>query len=172
MKILIIDSNRKLADAINRELEEPQFEFNYAADGEVGLKVALGKNFDLIVLSWALPKKDGLSVLMELRSHKNLTPVLMLIEQDSAKDDILSLVSGANACLTKPIVIHVLIAKIKALLLSSKWDRGVDISFASVRHYQVAGLPEVITLPPIDSLQGHKLSTGKMETSDDSPMAK
>ncbi|OGU11779.1 MAG: hypothetical protein A2075_09590 [Geobacteraceae bacterium GWC2_58_44] len=139
MRILLADSDRKLADSIDGELEQALVQ--YAADGEVGLKFALEKRFDLIVLDWALPVKDGLSVLKELREQKILTPVLMLTDEDSVKDAVQSLDCGANDCVAKPLGTHVLVARMNALIRRSKWDQSTEI-----RHAQIGPDPAVSIL--------------------------
>ena len=78
MRILVIEDEKKVANFIKRGLEEEKYEVQTATDGEEGLKLALEKTFELIVLDWMLPKKDGLSILKDLRGQKNMTPVLML----------------------------------------------------------------------------------------------
>ena len=127
MRILIIDSDVRLTDAINREIEEAQYELRYEADSETGLQVALKKRFDLIILDWSLPKKPGLSILTNLRKRKNRTPVLMLVAENSVRDVVLSLDSGANTCMPRPFIIPVLIARMKAVIRRYKWDRSTEI---------------------------------------------
>jgi DNA-binding response OmpR family regulator len=128
VKILLVDNDKTLADSINREFA--QAKVHYAADGDEGLTIALEKQFDIIVLDWALPKKDGLSLLKELRKNKILTPVLMLTAEDAVKDVIQSLNSGANDCLNKPSEIYVLIARMKALIRRSRWDLCEEVCYA------------------------------------------
>ena len=125
MNILVVDNDKMLADSITCELGHALV--RYAADGEVGLEIATEKQFDLIVLDWALPKKDGLGVLKELREQKILTPILMLTSGDSVKNIVRSLDSGANDCVTKPFEMHVLLARMKALIRRSKWDLCAEI---------------------------------------------
>ncbi len=139
MKILVMDNDKQVADAISCELEEVLV--RYAADGEVGLKIAQERRFDLIVIDWALPKKDGLSVLKELRELKVMTPVLMLTAEDFVKAVVISLDSGANDCVTKPFEIHVLMARMKALIRRSKWD-----SCAEIRHAHIPLAPVISVL--------------------------
>lgn len=126
MKILIVDRDKELAESINGELKEPQDEVQYAADGERGLTIALARSFDLIVLGWLLPGKSGLTVLRELRKKNNLTPILMLTAEDTVSDVVLSLNCGANSCITGPVKIPELIARMKAVVRRSQWDRTND----------------------------------------------
>src|SRR6516165_404165 len=83
MKILVVEDEKKVSSFIKRGLEEEKYEVDTAVDGEEGLKMALDRLYDLIVLDWMLPKKDGLTMLKELRGQKTMTPVLMLTAKDS-----------------------------------------------------------------------------------------
>ncbi|TGU74396.1 MULTISPECIES: response regulator transcription factor [Geomonas] len=133
MKILVVEDEKKVASFIKRGLEEEQYEVTTAADGEEGLKLALEKPFDLIVLDWMLPKKDGLSVLKELRERKNVTPILMLTAKDSVEDIVAGLDSGSDDYLTKPFAFAELLARVRALMRRSELDRGAEIRFADLR---------------------------------------
>jgi len=130
--ILIVSGDKKLACTISRELGDAQYEVHYETDGEKGLRIALEKQFDLIVLDWTLPKKSGLTVLKELREHKNLAQILMLTAEDSVREVILSLDSGANACEVKTSGIQVLKGRVKALIRRRQWDRGAEILSAHI----------------------------------------
>jgi DNA-binding response OmpR family regulator len=133
MIILIVEDEKKIAAFIKRGLEEEQYEVLTAADGEEGLRLALEKSFDLIVLDWMLPKLDGLSVLKHLRENKNMTPVLMLTAKDSVEDIVAGLDSGSDDYLTKPFAFPELVARVRALVRRSEQDRGKQISFADLR---------------------------------------
>ncbi len=133
MRILVVEDEKKVASFIKRGLEEEQYEVTTAADGEEGLKLALEKPFDLVVLDWMLPKKDGLSVLKELRERKNVTPILMLTAKDSVEDIVAGLDSGSDDYLTKPFAFAELLARVRALMRRSELDRGAEIRFADLR---------------------------------------
>ncbi|OGU11860.1 MAG: DNA-binding response regulator, partial [Geobacteraceae bacterium GWC2_58_44] len=133
MRILVVEDEKKVASFIKRGLEEEQYEVHTAADGEEGLKLALEKAFDLIVLDWMLPKKDGLSVLKELRERKNVTPILMLTAKDSVEDIVAGLDSGSDDYLTKPFAFAELLARVRALMRRSELDRGAEIRFGDLR---------------------------------------
>ena len=133
MRILVVEDEKKVANFIKRGLEEELYEVQTAGDGEEGFKIAREKSFDLIVLDWMLPKKDGLSVLKELRAMKNMTPVLMLTAKDSVEDIVTGLDSGSDDYLTKPFAFSELFARVRALVRRSEQDRGAEISFADLR---------------------------------------
>lgn len=133
MRILVVDDEKKILNFIKRGLEEEGYEVLTAADGEEGLRLALEKTVDLIVLDWMLPKKDGLKVLKDLREKKNMTPVLMLSAQDSVDDIVAGLESGSDDYLTKPFAFPELLARVKALVRRSEQERGALIIFADMR---------------------------------------
>jgi len=133
MRILLVEDEKKVANFIKRGLEAERYEVQTAADGEEGLKLALEKSFDLIVLDWMLPKKDGLSVLKDLRGKKNMTPVLMLTAMNSVEDIVAGLDSGSDDYLTKPFAFPELLARVGALVRRSEQERGAEIRFADLR---------------------------------------
>jgi len=133
MRILVVEDEKKIANFIKRGLEEEQYEVLTAADGEEGLRLALGKTFDLIVLDWMLPKLDGLSLLKDLRGKQVMTPVLMLTAKDSVEDIVDGLDSGSDDYLTKPFAFPELLARVRALGRRSEQERGAQITFADMR---------------------------------------
>ena len=133
MKILIVEDEKKIANFIKRGLEEEHYEVFTASDGEDGLRLAFEKTFDLIVLDWMLPKKDGLSVLKDLREKKNMTPVLMLTAKDAVEDIVVGLDSGSDDYLSKPFAFPELLARVRALGRRSEQERGAQIVFADMR---------------------------------------
>jgi DNA-binding response OmpR family regulator len=138
VNILVIGNDERLADSLKFELKEGLYDVQYTADGETGLMTAKKNRFDLIVLDWGLIKKDGLSVLKELREQKIMIPILMLTAKDSVGEVVVSLNSGADACVSKPLEIKVLIARLNALVRRTKWDRGAEICIAPIRLDPVA----------------------------------
>jgi len=133
MKILVVEDEKKVLSFIKRGLEEEKYDVDTAMDGEDGLKMALEKLYDLIVLDWMLPKKDGLTMIKELRSKKTMTPVLMLTAKDSVEDIVAGLDSGSDDYLTKPFAFAELLARVRALLRRVELDRGAEIRFADLR---------------------------------------
>ena len=133
MKILLVEDEKKIANFIKRCLEEEQFEVLTAADGEEGFKLAQEQTFQLIVLDWMLPGKDGLSILMDLRGRMDMTPVLMLTAKDSVEDIVVCLNLGSDDYLTKPFALNELLARVKALLRRSRQDRGAELRFSDLR---------------------------------------
>ena len=138
MRILVVEDEKKVSGFIQRGLEEEKYVVETAADGEEGLKLAMGKTHDLIVLDWMLPKKDGLAVVRELRAKKIMTPVLMLTAKDTLEDIVSGLDSGSDGYLTKPFAFAEFLARVRALLRRSEMVRGAEIRFADLRLDPVA----------------------------------
>jgi DNA-binding response OmpR family regulator len=132
-KVLLVEDEKKVLSFIKRGLEDEQFEVETASDGEEGYRKGSEGRFDLIVLDVMMPKKDGLTVVKELREKKVLTPVLMLTAKDTVDDIVAGLSSGSDDYLTKPFAFAELLARVRALLRRSEQDRGAEIRFADLR---------------------------------------
>jgi len=115
MKILIVEDEKRLAQALSQIMKEAKYQADVAYDGAEGLELALYGDYDVIVLDVMLPKKDGFSVVRELRAAKNKTPVIMLTAKDEIHDKISGLDKGADDYMTKPFVPEELLARIRAL---------------------------------------------------------
>lgn len=115
MKILMVEDERDLAEAVTVVLAKNNISSDNAYDGAYGLDCALSGVYDIIVLDIMLPKMDGLHVLKELRNAGNHTPVLMLTARGDTKDKVLGLDSGADDYLPKPFHMDELLARLRAL---------------------------------------------------------
>jgi len=133
MRILVVEDEKKVASFIKRGLEEENYEVETAADGEEGLAMAIERKYDMIILDWMLPKRDGMSLLKELRERKAATPVLMLTAKDTVDDIVTGLETGSDDYLTKPFAFAELLARVKALIRRSEMDRGAELTFADLR---------------------------------------
>jgi DNA-binding response OmpR family regulator len=102
MRILVVEDEKKLAGFIKRALVEDAHAVDVVNDGEEGSYLAKTGSYDLILLDITLPKKDGLSVLRELREEKRPTPVLILSARGGVKDRVQGLDLGADDYLAKP----------------------------------------------------------------------
>ncbi|MHB8057131.1 MAG: response regulator [Desulfuromonadaceae bacterium] len=133
MKILIVEDEKKVASFIKRGLEDDSYQVTLSHDGVDGFKRASSGEFDLIILDYMLPKKDGLTVLHELRESGNKTPVLMLTAKSETDDVVSGLDAGADDYLAKPFAFAELQARVRALIRRSELDRGAEIRFADLR---------------------------------------
>jgi DNA-binding response OmpR family regulator len=138
MKILIVEDDKKVANLIRRGLEAETFEVDAAKDGEEGMRMALEGGYSLLILDLMLPKRDGLSIVKELRARKVMVPILMLTAKDSLEDIVSGLNSGSDGYLTKPFAFAELLARVKALLRRTERERGAEIRFADLRLDPVA----------------------------------
>lgn len=116
MKILIIEDEYGLADAISEILKNENFVTTIVTDGEEGEYEALSEIYDLILLDVMLPKKDGFEILKSIRNEKIKTPVIMLTAKSEIDDKLQGLEYGADDYITKPFHMRELLARIKAVL--------------------------------------------------------
>jgi DNA-binding response OmpR family regulator len=123
MRLLLVEDDAKAARVLARGLREEGFVVDLADSGDVGAELAVATRYDLIVLDWLLPRRDGLSVCRELRGRGVLTPVLMLTARDSLGDRVAGLDNGADDYVTKPFAFEELLARIRALLRRSELTR-------------------------------------------------
>lgn len=132
MKILLVDDERALTDAVSTVLKQNKYSIDCAYDGEEGLDYALTGIYDLIILDIMMPKMSGLEVLEALRNSKIDTPVLMLSAKSDTADKICGLNLGADDYLTKPFSFEELLARIKALLRRKEKFTGDTLSYGDV----------------------------------------
>jgi heavy metal response regulator len=116
MRILVVEDEQKVASFIQRGLEAEHHRVDVAHDGDTGLTRALDEDYDLVVLDVMLPRRDGLSVLRELRARRRAVPVLLLTARAGVADKVAGLDGGADDYLTKPFEVAELLARIRALL--------------------------------------------------------
>ncbi|MDI1226864.1 MAG: response regulator transcription factor [bacterium] len=116
MRILLVEDNERLAEAISENLTAAGFAINHVSRGEDALAVTADQQFDAIVLDLGLPDIDGMDVLKALRDKKNAVPVLMLTARDQLSDKIEGLNKGADDYMVKPFETDELIARLNALL--------------------------------------------------------
>jgi len=116
MRILLVEDEHKIAQAIREGLEQEAYAVDVAYDGEAGLNTALNDDYDAIILDVMLPKQSGLAVCNKIRAAGNHTPILMLTARDQSRDIVQGLDNGADDYLPKPFSFEVLLARLRALL--------------------------------------------------------
>ena len=131
MRVLVVEDEPDLLFAVAQAIREEGYAVDTAEDGDEGLFKALGGQYDVIVLDLMLPKKDGWSVLRELRKS-HATPVLVLTARDAVPDRIKGLDCGADDYLTKPFELGELLARIRALIRRSAGKSTATIEVGDV----------------------------------------
>ncbi|MCM1083874.1 MAG: response regulator transcription factor [Clostridium sp.] len=129
--ILIVEDETKIARFIELELLHEGNEVTKAADGRLGLDLALEQEFDLILLDVMLPKLNGLEVLRRLRQKKD-TPVIMLTARDAVMDKVSGLDAGADDYITKPFAIEELLARIRVALKKRSSGSAAATSYMEI----------------------------------------
>ena len=115
MRILIVEDERRLAEALGQIMAEQRYQADVVFDGADGLDYALTGQYDAIVLDVMLPKVDGFEVARRLRCAHVSTPILMLTARDEIPDKIAGLDHGADDYMTKPFSVSELLARVEAL---------------------------------------------------------
>lgn len=116
MKILIIEDEYSLADAIGESLKKENFMVEIATDGQEGEDLAFTNGYDLILLDIMLPSKNGFEVLQTLRKEKQDTPIIILTAKAEIGDKLKGLENGADDYITKPFHMSELVARVKVVL--------------------------------------------------------
>jgi DNA-binding response OmpR family regulator len=116
MRILVVEDEVKVANALKEGLEDERYEAVVAHTGEDAFFRINTEQFDVIILDVMLPGRDGLQILTSIRNHGIHTPVLLLTARDTLEDRVAGLNSGADDYLIKPFAFAELLARIRALL--------------------------------------------------------
>lgn len=132
MKLLIIEDEIHLAQALQKILEKQGYTVDIVHDGLSGLNYAQSGVYDLIFLDVMLPKMNGIEVLKKLREEKTSTPILMLTAKDETEDKITGLDMGADDYVTKPFSTDELLARTRALLRRKGEITGDTITFGDI----------------------------------------
>lgn len=119
MRILLVEDDKLTADFILQGLQQAGFSTCHASDGESGLFKAKTEQFDLAVIDIMLPKRDGISVIEEMRAARISIPVIVLSARGSVDDKVRGLRAGGDDYLVKPFSFTELLARIQAQLRRS-----------------------------------------------------
>ncbi len=115
MRILLVEDDTEAASYLVKGLTESGHSVEHAADGDRGLQLASGNAYDALIVDRMLPKRDGLSLIEEIRKAGNNTPVLILSALDAVDERVTGLKSGGDDYLTKPYSLSELTARLQAL---------------------------------------------------------
>ncbi|MBF2046878.1 MAG: response regulator [Leptolyngbya sp. IPPAS B-1204] len=116
MKILAVEDDVWMASALADTLTQQNYTVEIAADGQAGWELAIGTDYDLILLDITLPRLDGITLCRKLRQEGDQTPILLLTAKDTQSDKVMGLDAGADDYLAKPFDFQELLARVRALL--------------------------------------------------------
>ncbi len=115
MRVLIVEDEHKIANAIKKGLQRESYAVDIVHDGIEGYDLAYSEQFDVIILDIMLPGMDGIEICKKLREQQIHTPILMLTSKSQIEDKVVGFNSGADDYLTKPFAFAELLVRIKAL---------------------------------------------------------
>ncbi len=127
MRILVVEDEREMSLLLKDGLQEEHHSVDVAYDGETGLDLAQGSEFDAILLDVMLPRMDGFEVARRLRASGNYTPILMLTARDAVPDIARGLDLGVDDYLTKPFSFVELLARIRAVARRGNAPRPLTV---------------------------------------------
>jgi DNA-binding response OmpR family regulator len=170
MRILLVEDNQRLSEAVSESLSKAGFEVDPVAAGGDALAALGSQPYDAVVLDLGLPDVDGTDVLRQLREKKNTLPVLILTARDSLSDKISGLNLGADDYMVKPFETDELVARVHALLrrpaqaLDAVLTLG-SLSFDSIgRQAKAAGQGLDLSRRETDLLEQLLRNAGKIVT--------
>ena len=133
MKILVVEDEKKVAYFLKKGLTEEGFQVDISFDGDEGLSQAININYDLILMDMSLPKRNGLTVIEELRNKGVGTPILCMTANDTVEDIVRGLNAGSDGYLTKPFAFIELLARTRALIRRRAQTGDTELCFADLR---------------------------------------
>ena len=119
MRILLVDDEKELREALSQILEREGYVVETADNGATGLHLAQTEEYDLLILDWMLPEYSGITICQKVRAAGKATPVLILTAKDTVDDRVQGLDAGADDYLVKPFELRELLARVRALLRRS-----------------------------------------------------
>jgi len=132
MRLLVVEDEQKVAEALREGLEGEGYDVTLEHTGEGAFFRATTERFDAILLDVMLPGRDGLTILLRLRERSVKTPVLVLTARDTLDDRVRGLDSGADDYLVKPFAFAELLARIRALLRRGRTDGALHLTIADL----------------------------------------
>jgi two-component system response regulator MprA len=133
VRILVVDDERAVREAIERALGYEGYRVEQAADGAEALDLLARQPVDAVVLDVLMPRMDGIELCQRIRSSGDATPILMLTARESISDRVAGLDAGADDYLTKPFALRELLARLRALLRRTAEHNDRILSHADLR---------------------------------------
>lgn len=116
MKILLVEDEKRMGQALCELLKQENYEVDWFTDGEEGYDAILDDSYDAVILDVMLPHKNGFDIALDARKNEVITPILMLTARSDVDDKVNGLDCGADDYLTKPFVPKELLARLRALM--------------------------------------------------------
>ena len=132
MRILLVEDDEKAARLLARGFREEGFVVDVAGSAEQADQLAFVTDYEVLILDWMLPGKDGVALCRSLRERGLQTPILMLTAKDAIEDRVAGLNAGADDYLTKPFAFEELLARVRALLRRSELTRPALLTLADL----------------------------------------
>lgn len=134
MRILVVEDEHKIANAVKRGLEHQSYAVDVAYTGDDGKAMALTEPYDLVILDRMLPGAiDGVGIVQAMREEQIHTPVLLLTAKDKTLDKVAGLNAGADDYLVKPFAFVELLARVRALLRRPQASQGTVLRYADLQ---------------------------------------
>ena len=174
MRVLVVEDEQKVADALREGLESEQYEVVVERSGEGAFFRLTTESFDVILLDLTLPGRDGLQILRTIRARGVDTPVLVLTARDTLEDRVIGLDSGADDYLVKPFAFEEMLARVRALVRRGRTSEMLRFTTADLeldlvaRKVTRAGQPIELTVREFELLeflmryQGQVVSRGML----------
>ena len=140
MRVLLVEDEKRMAQALCEILRQEKYDVDHCADGLEGLAAIEAGTYDLVVLDVMLPHKDGFSIAREARAKGIRTPILMLTAKSELDDTVTGLDCGADDYLTKPFRTRELLARLRALGRRSLRSADGALAFGDIELNQGASL--------------------------------
>jgi DNA-binding response OmpR family regulator len=170
MRILVIEDDANMADALRRGLIGQHYSVDVTGDGSEGEEMAKINDYDLIILDLMLPKKDGRAICRDLRHDGIATPIMMLTALDDVDVKITGLDVGADDYVTKPFHFGELLARVRSLVRRRTEHRTAEIQVADLvldttnRTVTRGGKPISLTAKEFALLEYFMLNRGRVLT--------
>lgn len=132
MRILVVEDEHRIANALKRGLMQENYSVDVAYDGMSGYDLAASEEYDLLILDLMLPEIDGLSIVKKLREESIHCPILLLTAKNQVSDRVTGLDAGADDYLSKPFAFEELLARVRALLRRPKTELPTTLGVGSI----------------------------------------
>jgi DNA-binding response OmpR family regulator len=172
MRVLIVEDDPLVGDAVRRALETAGFAADLVGTAESARSALQAEPFDLAVVDIGLPRENGLRLLQGLRSRGTIVPVLMLTARDGLSDRVTALDLGADDYVTKPFQVPELVARCRALIRRANAVASTRVTFGNLevdmahREVSVGGEPLSLTQREWAILECFVLNAGRLVSKD------